>query len=587
MDPEEQRRIDEEARAAGAAAEERALAQLETADLTGAATGAPAPSVPSPTPRHVDLGGDLTPFTDEELAGGPLASRAVPPTVDTPQPVGIADAGSESETGPATQSSYGFASPAVMPTPEAAAPSALGTPSPSPEAPPAESPDALAGLPTEAEIDAERRREHPFLHRLGQGFLNAASIMAGGGPHTPTPFESHADAMQEERRAGIRQALQQRGLLARQESQDALAQQRLALQARGVAAQEAMIPARIAQTEASAERTRAQTEADQLATQFSRATREERQSAESGLSRGYQEAVRTRAELTGIDVPEDLDQQSAEALEPQLRAMMQGVGVRRGRGGGGGDRQAVIDELVRRGIVATPEEAEGHLAAVGARGARSEIQAAMSPMARARGSLDQDGLEILPGVHAPLADTTTRRALQTAFSQARTQYSSLGEVERIAQRFGATGPISPEAAGELGGPLSRLRAMVAQLQNTGVINPSEAPTIEAMLPDPRSMSQMTFDTLQGRLQSFRHELDSQVESALITRGTSPEEVRTALGLLHGSTGHAARRTSAATPEGSTPAVPGGSVMMRLPDGREVPIRADAVEEARRRGAEPI
>jgi hypothetical protein len=76
--------------------------------------------------------------------------------------------------------------------------------------------------------------------------------------------------------------------------------------------------------------------------------------------------------------------------------------------------------------------------------------------------------------------------------------------------------------------------MVAQLQNTGIINPSEAPAIEAMLPNPASLAQMTFGDLQARLGSFRGELDRAVDAQLAARGVDDTGRAEALRQLHGA-----------------------------------------------------
>jgi hypothetical protein len=116
----------------------------------------------------------------------------------------------------------------------------------------------------------------------------------------------------------------------------------------------------------------------------------------------------------------------------------------------------------------------------------------------------------------------------------RSQYGALGEVERVAGRYGSSALVDRRAAGEMAAPLTRLRAMVAQLQNTGIINPSEAPAIEAMLPNPSNLAQMTFGDLQARLGSFRGELDRAVDAQLAARGVDDTGRAEALRQLHGA-----------------------------------------------------
>jgi hypothetical protein len=81
--------------------------------------------------------------------------------------------------------------------------------------------------------------------------------------------------------------------------------------------------------------------------------------------------VRTRAGLTNIDPPADLEAQSAERLEPVLRAMSQGVGVRRGRGGSSvaaalpAEGQSLAERYVAHGISPDLESAQADIAALG------------------------------------------------------------------------------------------------------------------------------------------------------------------------------------------------------------------------------
>lgn len=443
------------------------------------------------------------------------------------------------------------------------------------------------GLPTEAEIaDARDNPVEGFFHSLQNGLLGAI-----GRPRRD--FNARADALEQQRQTGLerRQGAknsqrQAEATAARQSQLDARAQQQLEQGDRrlDIAQQQAQTQADA--TRALVEQRTAQTEHLTTADEIARASRAEREDPTSPISMGAQQAVRTslaalpeglrtRLEASFAD---DLDTMSAAQLESTVRRL-QTIGVRGtgGGSGGGGTTSALAQQLVDRGVAQSLEEAQQIISALGTRGARTSVQAALTPTAR-RAAAGGEGVEILPGVRATLADNIEARSIRTGFASARTQYASLGEVESIAARFGRSGPISPEAAGELGGPLSRLRAMVATLQNTGVINPSEAPTIEAMLPDPRSVSQMTFDTLQGRLRSFRTELDSQVTSQLATRGVDEAGIQTALRQLHGAVGAGGGSRSSATPSTS------GMVRMRLPSGEVRRFPASAVEQAEGLGA---
>lgn len=644
MDEEEQRRIDEEARAAGQRAEDEAIAALaretaphrQTLDLgeqpdldrvtlsaaptmsttqASDATYEPIdtdaltdPETGTASPIHAFDSENASPLGDRQSGGGALAPSGHPESAtDRWARLGV---GGDFRTGlPAAPSSAdddaeGLAiaslageSPPVSSKPEVDAEQERA-------AGPLRRLDE--GLPTEEEIARERGGEGVghLTHNLGNALRSWASIMAGGGPGTSTPFVSHADELEQRRATGLERRQAAKGAqrtaetsAARQASLDERAQRQLDQGERRLD-----IAAQQAQTQSDATRAligqrEAQTEHLTTADEIARGAREAREAVDSATSEGARRAwlvgvarlpQRMQDQLNAKISPDELPAMSAAQLEAPLRMLERvSVGVRgSGMGGGGGAApDALAQQLVDRGITQSREEAQQLIDAIGTRGARATVQADLTPAARARGQLDEGGLEILPGVRAPLADTTTRRQLQTAFAQARTQYASLGEVEQIAERFGRSGPISPEAAGQLGGPLSRLRAMVASLQNTGVINPSEAPTIEAMLPDPRSVSQMTFDTLRGRLRSFRTELDSQVTSALATRGVDEAGVREALRQLHGAIGSSGGGSSQ-TPAASSGTAPAdaATVRMRLPTGEVRRFPASSVQQAEALGA---
>lgn len=570
-------------------AREELDAQLHALDDLGSQTAAALAPVTGGEPerRTVDLGMEDDPETRFSVPGdaSQLADENTDDFTDpeTGTAAGIHPMEGEDSVSPLEEPSVEAVTPPAPAAPEV--PSAFAAPKPpadaAREAEAGPLPTLDEGLPTEGDISQARDLDsvRRAFHALGSGFTAASG-------RSPRPFESQADPLVEERRRGLREALQRKGVLARE---DATAQRQEARQAvqderaeRQLAQGERRLDLLEQSTGARTEQVQAQTEHTRLADELARASREDRQDPTSGISSGFRDAIRARVGLMpdadvvrmAQDFPDlrNLDAMSAEQLEPIYRAMTTGVGVRLGRpgagqGGGGGDRDAIVAEMVRRGIVDSPEEAQSTVQAIGQRGARAAIQQSLSPTARARGQ-DEEGLEVLPGVRARLADPIEARQIRHGFAQGRTQYASLGEVARIADRFGTTGPISPEAAAELGGPLSRLRAMVATLQNTGIINPSEAPAIEAMLPDPRSVSQMTFQTLQGRLDSFRRELNSSISSELEARGVDEAGIREALRQFHGGVGSG--RASSSTSSASQPAAPRGG------PGTSRPVRVQRI-----------
>lgn len=298
-----------------------------------------------------------------------------------------------------------------------------------------------------------------------------------------------------------------------------------------------------------------------------------------------------------------IDNLSAEELNTLQRNMTRYLrnGLRASRedsGGGHGPRpvpagiaaagRAQVNPLVERGILSAEagDALATDLASPDPR-IRAEAQrqlAALRPRGGRGGASGESGEELLPGVRAgiPLSPGEARTFRQ-GFAEMRSQYGALGEIDNVASRYGVSAAIDRNAAGEMTAPLTRLRAMVARLQNTGVINPSEAPAIEAMLPNPASLPQMTFGDLQSRLGSFRGELERAVESELSARGVDDAGVATATRMLRGARAPRAHRGSAprhgATPAAPPPAAGEARVLMIFPDGRRGRVAESQVQAA--------
>lgn len=308
----------------------------------------------------------------------------------------------------------------------------------------------------------------------------------------------------------------------------------------------------------------------------------------------------------------DIDQLSAEDLDALRRDMTRflGNGLRSARGGtrggstGGPPRaapagivaaaRAQVQPLVERGVL-TAADGEALAADLGSSNPRVRAEAqrvvgALRPRGGRGGGGDEEGEEILPGVRAGMhLSAGESRHIRDGFASMRSQYGALGQIENVASRFGASATIDRNAAGEMAAPLTRLRAMVANLQNTGVINPSEAPAIEAMLPNPSSLAQMTFGDLQSRLGSFRGELERAVESQLVARGVDDSGLENARRMLRGmrsAPGGRARADARATPAApaAAPAASGPRVAIVLPNGRRAMVPESQLEAALARGA---
>jgi hypothetical protein len=311
--------------------------------------------------------------------------------------------------------------------------------------------------------------------------------------------------------------------------------------------------------------------------------RRQRTDASSELSQAYQQTMRQRIEtyratgntqladsLERIYGGERLGSMSAEQLETALGRTggLPQVHMRGRAGGGGGagtsrDRSALFAEAESVGIPRAAAETM----------TERELARAVEMRGRRSGDAEQ-GEMILPGVQAGpgLTSPGEAREMRRGFSQARAQMGALSEIERVATRYGASAAIDRRAAGELAAPVASLRAMVAHLQNTGVINPSEAPAIEAMLPNPQSLSQMTFGDLQNRLRSFRGALERGIDAELLARGVDDAGRRSAIEMLRG------RGTA---PRGaSTPASTDQRFTVTRPDGRST-TRPLTPEQAQR------
>ena len=102
-------------------------------------------------------------------------------------------------------------------------------------------------------------------------------------------------------------------------------------------------------------------------------------------------------------------------------------------------------------------------------------------------------------------------------------------MERVASQAGlaALVPGTPEhdrVVGELEAARSQLLAGVAQVRNTGVINPSEMPSIEASLPDPTSIRQWATGSFANRLRSWRGQFEGQLRTALVSASVPEEQI---------------------------------------------------------------
>ena len=140
---------------------------------------------------------------------------------------------------------------------------------------------------------------------------------------------------------------------------------------------------------------------------------------------------------------------------------------------------------------------------------------------------DSGGVEVRSNL-AELDSTTTRGA-RNAIGGASGALTALARMERVASQAGlaALVPGTPEhdrVVGELEAARSQLLAGVAQVRNTGVINPSEMPSIEASLPDPTSIRQWATGSFANRLRSWRGQFEGQLRTALVSASVPEEQI---------------------------------------------------------------
>lgn len=431
-----------------------------------------------------------------------------------------------------------------------------------------------AGLPTDEEIG----RAHTSDDWRRPLYALASGLMALGG-HSAPAFERHADALETERRAGIRAALERKGVLRgqdrtaeaaqqRQDQQDELAQQRLALEERRTAATEAQIPSRVAATEALASQRTASAEDTRADVLYRTATREQRQDPDSAASVGERAALEARLGLMGargeaerarIPDPATLN---ADQLHEIRSALTSGVGIR-GMGGGSGTASAASAEpsgdsslaaqYVRHGVAGATDLAEAQ-AMIDAMGGNESTRAQAVLQSRIN---EESAATPGPSVQANVAAVET----------------SLGSLQSAIRRYGDDIP----GIGLVDGSIPTLmlpqegreiRAMVRDLADNylRMVSGAAVPEHEIQNLTERlgTYDERQFRAAIGRMQ---HELDARRSGS--TTGRRP----------------ASSATPSSAPE---PSSGGGTVRMRRPDGTIAPnVPADRVDAAVARGWERL
>lgn len=191
-------------------------------------------------------------------------------------------------------------------------------------------------------------------------------------------------------------------------------------------------------------------------------------------------------ELRAQFTPERLEQMSAEELDEISQTYRPTLNrfARRGGGGGGGAPQG--DEIVQ-GVFA--------------------------------------GVDLRPGEGANL---------RTAIGEARASVQNLQGIQSIAREHGGLAArVSPEARALLAPRLSAAQAMVARVKNTGIINPSEVPAINAALPNPQDLEQMTFGQVNNRARAWQEVLWESMEGGLAARSVDPAGIARVRSIVFG------------------------------------------------------
>lgn len=338
-----------------------------------------------------------------------------------------------------------------------------------------------------------------------------------------------------------------------------------------------------------------QAQADRIREEIERHQREMRpDSPESATARAqYLALVDTlpqgmRGRLMQAIPPERVETMSAAELRaPTARIQaFRERGTAGASGGGSGQAAATRAALIRAYRERTgvsEEEAAAAVSALGSQRAAGALTTDALARGRAEAASEEDEEEILPGVVPGIALSPGEgRAIRDRMVTYRDGYRALSAIEDVIAQRGPGTMASPEALAEIEPNLVTLRAMVAQIQGTGIINPGERPLIDATLPDPGSLSGWTLGRIAGAMRGWRSRLDTATRSIFESRGVDGEGLERARRFLtSGSTGSPRRARGGAPAQAA--AAPADSVRVRHPDGRTGTIPRAQLEDARAAG----
>lgn len=432
--------------------------------------------------------------------------------------------------------------------------------------------DARGGSPAAAQMLA-----------AGGGMVGNALI--GASPTGQQARISQARA-QDERRVQQGQEMDFRRLAQqaaerRQAMLDMQGAQRLDLDARRVAALEEGLDVRRQATESLAADRSARAEAYQESVGSLSASRRaeldrrtQETSPESEMSRTAQAQIRDLRAANPRTVPlsdEQIDSLSWRDAQRWLNAGSTAAGRGRGGagtgGGGGGSVQTARDILIDNGY--SPEA----VAAMRSRDVFTEAArvARASAPASATGTVIAGTGEDAVRSGEDVSPTAVQEFRRT-WSSSRSAYAAFNVLEEVQREYGARAAVSPEAIGRVAVAVVPLRAMVARVQGTGVINPGEAPLINAALPNPTDLARTLLGQQPAKLAQWREALTTDLDAQMEALGVPPEGRIRALDLAQRArVGTEEReREDAARAAGQPRPEPGGGATtytIRLPDGR--------------------
>lgn len=443
-------------------------------------------------------------------------------------------------------------------------------------------------------VDVADAVASPF-RGLARGLMAAGGMSGARGPTwgeqaRARDRQTDADAARQEAATATLagqahdRALAERRVGTQERAQEALAERQQSLSETGQAREErtAQIAARALELrETGMESGAALTQARIEAIRSAQAEREALRDPTSPESLRAVDRFGRRVEHIGQVTGRDYDITAEGLAAEDVRAMEQGLSstrspqAPRGRGTGGG------------GPMGRPPWFAGDDAEWGALGATGR-RSAILRHSQASGA-DAEGFpEVIPGSGIRFGgdvDSVTVRQVRQGLIGARSHAAALGTIDRIARERGASATVDPRIEADLVAATQAMMAMVAEMRNTGIINPAEAPTIEAAIPNPTSMRQMTLGEVQRRVNSFRNLLDQRVRAQLSANGVDEAgQEQISRWLRSGSMGGGGAGAQRAAPAGGPQS---DMVRVRRPDGSERSVPRRLAERARARGWEVI